>query len=513
MEGMRSATQLEHAGGPPTHRPSWWPGALVVAVAFAVSRVAAGAAGVRFDTRPLADGFQILELSELRGDLSGSLLHLHQQPPLFNLFIGLVLRAPQAWEADVFRLVYLAVGLAVALTTYAVLVGFGVRRVVAVVLTLILAVSPATVLFENWLHYDYLVVLLLCLPVLALQRYERNHRLLHAALFLGVLAVLVLTRSMFQLVWFAAWVVALAVHRQRADWKQVLVVATVPLLAIVAVYANTLRVAGTFTSSTTIGVSLAKISTFQIPDPERRAMVERGELSPMALVPPQSPVSAYTPVLPLPAPTGVPVLDDELKTFPDGTVRINYNHLLYADVSRAYLDDVKTALRTRPDAYLQGVATATEQFFRPPSDFFTLPENRAEIGAYNRLYNRLVYGVVVPGDSVSTFPDVAQQYRQGPPRTAWFSVLLYAFALVGGAAELWFGRRHRRRSGAGPLVLAYLWSTVAYVVLVSNLLEIGENDRFRLYTDPLVMLLVAALAVCWLGRRRASTAEPPTATG
>jgi hypothetical protein len=469
--------------------------------------MAVAAAGVRFDPSPLATGFQVLELSELRDDLLGSLTHLHSQPPLFNLFIGLLLRLPQTWEEPVLRLVYLGVGLALALTIFTVLVRFGLRRSVAVVLSLIVTVSPAHILFENWAHYDYLVVLLLCLPVLALQRYEESHRLRHVALFLGLLGVLVLTRSTFQLIWFLIWTAVLLVHRRRADWKQIVVVAAVPLLAIVAVYANTLRVAGSFTSSTFLGVSLAKITTFQLPEEERRAMVDQGVLSPLALIAPFTPVAGYASVLPRPPLTGVPVLDDEVKTFPGDLTFTNFNNLLYADVSQAYLDDAVRTLRTRPGAYVQGVATATEMFFRPPSDFFTLRDNRMRIGDFNRLYNRVVYGVVASGESVSVFPDVARQYRQGPPRTGWLSVLLYAVALVGGAAELWFGRR-RRRSGPGPLVLAFLWSTVAYVVVVSNLLEVGENDRFRLYTDPLVVMLVAALALTWMGRRRAVEHAP-----
>lgn len=474
---------------------------MLVVVAFVLSRLAAAAAGVRFDVGPLSAGFQVLELSELRHDLFGSLAHLHSQPPLFNLLIGLVLRVPQPWEEPLLRLIYLAFGLALALTIFTVLARFGVRRSVALVLTLLLTLSPASILFENWSNYDYPVTLLLCLAVLALQRYEDGHRLRHAALFLGVLGVVVLTRSTFQLVWFLAWAAVLVVHRRRADWRRVAVVAAVPLLAIVAVYANTLRVAGTFTSSTSLGVSLSKITTFQLPEAERRAMVDQGALSPLALIHPFAPVPVYAPVLGAPPVTGEPVLDDEVKNFPDGSRWINFNNLLYARVSDAYLDDAVRTLRARPDAYARGVATATEMFFRSPSDFFALAGNRVRLGAYNGLYNEVVYGVVASGDPVTGFPDAALRYRQGPPRTAWLSVVLYAVALVGGAAELWLGRR-RRGYPSTWLLVAFLWSNVAYVILVSNLIEVGENDRFRLYTDPLVVLLVAALAVTWMGRRR-----------
>jgi hypothetical protein len=492
----------------PAARPPWWPGAVVIVVAFVLSRLAAAAAGVRFDTGPLSAGFQVLELSELRHDLFGSLAHLHNQPPLFNLFIGLVLRVPDGWEASVFRTLYLATGLALALSVYTVLLRLGLRTWVSVVLTLVFALSPAAILFENWSHYDYLVTLLLCLSVLALQRYEDGLRLRHLVVFVGLLAILVLSRSTFQLIWFVAWAMVMVLHqRKRADWKRAAVVAGVPLLVIVAVYANTLRISGSFASSTSLGVSLAKITIFQLPEAERASMVERGELSPLALIPPFTAVPGYEGVVPAPPETGVPVLDDEVKTFANGSTWINYNNLLYAKVSQAYLDDVKRTLRARPDAYARGVASGSEMFFRPPSDFFALRDNRIQLGAYNDWYNRIVQGVVASGDPVSVFPEVTRQYRQGPARTAWLSVLLYAVALVGGAVELWFGRR-RRRSGPGLLVLAFLWSTVVYVIVVSNLLEVGENERFRLYTDPLVLLLLATVAVAWRCRRRGEISPP-----
>ncbi len=492
----------------PASRSSRW-GALAVVAGFVLSRLAAASAGVRFDAGPLRSGFQILELSELRDDLVGSLANLHSQPPLFNLFVGLVLRAPQAWEEPVLRVVYLAIGLALALTVYAVLARLGVRPVPAAALALLVALSPASILFENWAHYDYPVTLLLCLSVLALQRYEDGHRLRRAVVFLGLLGALVLTRSTFQLLWYLAWVGVLLVHRRHADWKRVGAVALVPLVAIVAVYANVLRVAGTFTSSTSLGVSLAKITTFQLPEDERRAMVASDELSPLALVPPFTPVPGYAELLPAPPVTGVPVLDDEVKTFDDGTTWINFNNLLYADVSDAYLADGLRTVRARPGAYVRGIALAVETFFRPPSDFFALSGNRAELAGFNTLYNRVVQGVVTSAEPEPGFPDVARQYRRGPARTAWVWVGLYAFAIIGGAAELWFGRR-RGPSGPPLLLLAFLWSNVVYLVAVSNLVEVGENDRFRLYSDPLVVLLLGALAVAWRQRHRIGSGDTGT---
>lgn len=499
----------EAAASQPTPRSgrsiSWRTGALLVAVGFALSRVAIARAGVRFVDIPLNDAFQLLDRGSLREELFTSLAHLHTQPPLFNLFVGLGLHAPQAWETAIFRAAYLGMGLGLALGLYAVLTRLGVRAGVAAVLSLVFSISPSVFLYENWLHYDLPVTLLLVLAVLALQRYEDGHRGRDAAVFFTVLAAVVLTRSLFHVVWLAGWVVVLVLHRRRADWRRVAVAAALPLVAVVGVYANSLRVAGSFSSSTALGVSLAKMTTFQLPEEQRQDLVARGELSPMALVEPMSPLESYREVVPFRAPTGVAVLDDEAKgiyTDPDTNevFRHNMNNLTFVDVSNRYTEDALRTMRIRPGAYVQAVLTAYDVFFRPASDYFTLRENRPQVAGLDRLYNTVLYGVVGGGEPSFVLPEARVQYRQGPGRTAWFLVVGYAVALVGGAWAIW-----RRRSGGGdgpsPLILGFLWSTTMWVMVVGNALEVGENNRFRLYSEPLVIALLAALAVMWRRRR------------
>jgi hypothetical protein len=43
------------------------------------------------------------------------------------------------------------------------------------------------------------------------------------------------------------------------------------------------------------------------------------------------------------------------------------------------------------------------------------------------------------------------------------------------------------------------------MTLLANAFEVGENNRFRFVTDPLVFAFLAALAVNWLARRRPGT--------
>jgi hypothetical protein len=67
------------------------------------------------------------------------------------------------------------------------------------------------------------------------------------------------------------------------------------------------------------------------------------------------------------------------------------------------------------------------------------------------------------------------------------------------------GRALQRRAAGGlgaggraldrpqRVVLGFLCFNIAYVALVGNLLELGENNRFRFETDPLSLCLLGLL--------------------
>ncbi len=488
-------------------------GALVVVVAFVASRVALWLAGVDFDVRPINDSFALVDAALLRDDLFTTLVNLHVQPPLFNLAVGLGLKLGPA-ALHVFHAAFLGLGLVLALGMYAALIRVGAGVALAVVATTALVLSPSVFLYEHWFHYDYPVAALLCLALVVLQRYAEHRRPLDACVFLGLLTAVALTRSMFHLAWLGAWATALVLaarHDAPRARRGVAAAAVLGVAAVAGVYANSQRVSGQFTSSTTMGVSLAKITTFQLDEEVRSDLVAQGKLSPLALVDPASPLARYRVLLSPHPPTGVPALDEPTKGSAEATTpfRSNFNNRDYAELSDRYLADAVATVRLRPAAYLQGVLGAVRTFFRPPSTFFALAGNRERVDALDR-----VYGLAVLAGTASTEqpapqpPRAAERFTPPPGGTAWLVVGAYGLALVGGA--VWVGQRLRRRRPV--LVVAFSWSTVAYVTAVGNLLEIGENNRFRLYSDPLVVVLVVAMVLAWRRRRRVAEGSHTSAS-
>src|SRR5580658_543113 len=74
------------------------------------SRAVARISGLRFDATALDWGWQQLDTRLLKERLFESLFYLHAQPPLFNLFLGLVLKAAGAWSLSAFEVLFVAMG-------------------------------------------------------------------------------------------------------------------------------------------------------------------------------------------------------------------------------------------------------------------------------------------------------------------------------------------------------------------------------------------------------------------
>src|SRR5216117_828059 len=95
---------------------------LVLVVAFITSRVFyLFYLNVRFDADPLDYFLQFADPQLLKDDLIRSIFYMHGQPPLFNLFLGLVLKLFPETYALLFHLVYLTLGLLFAISLLLVL--------------------------------------------------------------------------------------------------------------------------------------------------------------------------------------------------------------------------------------------------------------------------------------------------------------------------------------------------------------------------------------------------------
>jgi hypothetical protein len=247
----------------------------------------------------------------------------------------------------------------------------------------------------------------------------------------------------------------------------VLAAAAAPLFAVLAWYARTFVLFGSFAASTWLGMSFSKITTQQGPPRERAELVARGELSPFATVPPFRALSVYEDWIEPVRPTGVPALDEVRKS----TGARNLNHAAYVPIARRYWEDALRVLRLRPGWYARGLRTAVRNSFHPAAGGEFLQENRARLGRLVRLYDLLHAGGNAP------------------------AIVLFALLLACGLTRTAAALRRPRPASAEEATVAVLSATVLWVFVVGNALDVGENYRFRFVTFPALF----ALAAAWVG--------------
>lgn len=475
----------------------------VLTVSFALSRVGFYLAGIRYDGSVLSgtsntDMYQLVDVHLLHDQLITSVWHLESQPPVFNLFGGLVLQLPHGLQVPVEVIAFLALGLVLVLATYLLLSELGVPRWLAVVATLVLVVlSPAFVLYENWLNYAYPTAAVLTLSGLLLLRYLRTKQWGYGFGFFAVVSTVVLLNSTYQVEWLLVAVV-LAVVAGRHQWRRVLMVATIPVLVVGAWCVKDALLFGTSSTSSWLGMNLARDTLYGAPHAEIAAMVKDGTLTPLAAIPAFQGPPAYIPRFVLPSHTGTAALDELTKA--NGAP--NFNNPIYATVSSQYLRDDLAFISAHPGEYAGDVNISVRNWFTASDQNFTPFANWPRIEGYARTYDHAVEW------QPQIDPDVAivAFFNHSPPglnTLSYQAVVMFALTLLGLPILVW---RRRRDDPAMAGTLAFLWFTVGYAFVVTSLLEAGENERFRfeLGTLPLVGGIVVLIAIyrALSGRRR-----------
>ena len=479
-------------------RRNWRPIALIGGLSV-VSRVVYGLLGLRFDVSTFPSYLQFIDRELLSTRLFESLWYSHAHPPGLSFFtgVGIKLFGDQAdmFYATVFHLL----GLVLALSVFALVLRMAGSRIAAYVAAALLVVSPTFVLYENWLMYTFPAATLVAASALALGFYLDTRRIRYAVLFFSLLAVLALTRSVFHFFWCLG-VLALLLAVVRVDRRRLLLASVVPLLVVGLWYGKNYFYYGTFSASSLLGLGLSNITTLTLTREELRPLVERGELSPLALVSRYSETETLVHALPV-EPTGIPVLDTARKT--DGYY--NYDYLGLIEVNRIYTRDALTVARVFPFNYVVGILLANRLFFSPTdmNEYFS-EANRAATAPMRKLFNPLFYGarqtplyMVQPHFGFSGAPSLQVNTGFGLI-FAWILFIPYAYVK---ARQLFVnGGPIERNTG---IVIGFVLLSILYVYGVSTTLELGENYRYKFLIEPVFLALAAsAIADAAGGLRR-----------
>ncbi len=460
--------------------------ALFILILFGLARTLYFCLGVEYDVSHLRISWHIIDEELLRNDLLRSIWYLHSQPPLFNFLCGLLLKAIPDSPGTVLQPLYLLLGLVNLLAMSALMQGLGVHSAIRWLILALCAFNPSFILVENWFFYTQPLTCMMTVAAWTWMKYVKSKSSRFAFLAFFILFTMAMIRSLLHLIWYAGLSV-LALAFSGRDWKKMISITAIPGAVIFFWYFKNFVLFGTFGVSTWLGMSLAKQTTFQLSDRERRALIADGTFSPMADIRPFSKFSAYYPYLNL-RKTGIPILDQFYKS----SGSINYNNLAMVEVFRKYLRDAKWTLAHRPFSWARSQKDAWWIYFQTVSLYQFLAANRARIPFMEGLYNSCVYFQF----------SFSPQFRKGVESYFSFYTLSgsrplgFTPILLFAVATLWIPYRalmlHRRDGDDVERgTLLFIWFNVIYVAVMGNLLETGDNNRFRFMTEPISWVIFA----------------------
>ncbi len=459
----------------------------VVIALFIVSRIILYLSGISFDTNSITYGtWQLIAPDLLKNKLLESLYYLHSQPPLYNLYVGVVLKLFPENYATFFQLNFLLLGLLTHTTLFAIMRRLDVRPSIAFTLTVLMMLSPSIILYENWLSYTYVVIALLTFSTLFLLRFLQSEKFSDGLLFFLFLALIVLTRSMYHILWFGVITLLLLITRFKIR-KRILLSAIVPFLIVFAFFFKNFLLFNTFSTSSWMGMSLYEISLSRIDKKKLEPLIASGEVSPIVLVPAFWSLDHYSKFVTKTNPyPNVSVLSDSFNL-----KEANYHNYHYLEVSELYKKSAITVIKHYPMDYIKNVAISFGYYFYPASNYPLLENNSSKMFWYNKLYNHLILWTIYNPEEVDRKPPFKIEYALS---LSLLVILSFAFCTAIGLHQIWKYRKSILFS-ATPLtiVLTYIALTTVYTMLVGNLFEQGENMRFRFQTSTFCLIIFSII--------------------
>jgi hypothetical protein len=473
-----------------------------LALAFALSRLAAYVAGVAFDDWGLQYGYHFAEPELLRTRLLETLYYMHMQPPLMNLVAGIAIKLLPTDPSLALRIVILSLSLFAYICLFRLFIALEFGAKTSFVLASVVFMSPASIAYENLLFYAWPVACLMVIGAYALQRFLSAPTTMGAFAFFSVLAAVALTRS----AWHLLWVISpLAVFVSRPKLARTAIVgALIPVALVLGVYTKNLVEFGFFGASSWMWLGTSRMVMTSKPPELVERLVRDGVLPATATVGAFDSVDAQETVFPRPPLTGIPILDRREKA-PGWT---NLNHSIFAAEIWSRRQETLTVIRQFPEWYLFSWFHGVVMYFMPPTQQSGVVKMVAAMKSYDAVWNAAFYGQIPEAVFDWVLGDGPRKARYTLAQRPGYFVLvavMLAWAVAIRRFFQWCSGRYMSMLDTFEFLLAL---TCCYMAVVGTLFEAGENPRFRLDVDALLFIL-ACMAVRRLVARRGITKSPP----
>lgn len=452
----------------------------VLILIFCLSRLVFYYVGLRFDSSDME--WTWLDITLLKKSLLESCFYLHSQPPGFNFLLGLILKVAPNHLGQVFHGIFLLCSLIIYICLFRImrLRGFGFPA--SLLLSTIFIISPEALLYENWLHYTWIVATLLVLAAFCLQKYQQYYGSKYLLLFFVMIASVCTIRATYNLVYFISCGVLLLLFENK-DRKMLISCVLIGGIILSGFYLKNFVIFGVYGPSSWLGMNLWRVVRPSITMQEFDQLANQHNFPPLTQYDEFLPIWEYPPeyrIIPS-SYDGIQVLCSETKN----GVHPNRNHIGYVLISKEFLKASIKIVKTYPIPYMKRVLKGLYIYVKPSYEYCMVESNSIRISKYINFFK-----LVTPNIYITPTPTTA---RFGVHDERILPILpLFVFLLVVSLfiRAVIFGQIYKHVKGYQSIDLVSVFGvvTILYSVIISNLFEIGENNRFRVEIDPLMYL-------------------------
>lgn len=465
---------------------------LVIVFIFILSRIIFSLKGGSFLATPITFAKQYLDPVLLQNDLLRSLFYLHSQPPLFNFFLGAILKLSPI-PAITYDFIFKIVGLLIPLIFYGIFTRLGINRFVAFVATIIFMLNPTLILYENLLYYTHIEAFLILLAIFFLLNWGNGGELIYLILFWMSLLCLGMIRSLFHPAFFLITAVAGFFYLRRTYKGQrlarkLLLTSFIVLIPMFSLCIKNFCLYNFFGTSSWVGMSLwIKVNGYAPKQIEE--FYDRGLISQEAV---NAGLETFQPIRNL-------IGEDKLNNIPchhpadcnefRSSGKPNYNHVGYVFLSKQLWKDALALISYNPSlsAFYTAGSYSLMLWHSSDSVHALFMNNMWVVEKLEKLYRFLHFG----------FLGVESKYSN---HYMWWvrTIVISAVFLLFYISTL-FNLFRRDNSISPALLTVCLFCLIvhAYTLVISSLIEFGENNRFRYPVDAAFLVLAAGNIVIW----------------
>lgn len=461
---------------------------------------ARGAGIVDDDLRIL---WQMLDVRDLADSPISSVWNLHIQPPLYNLYVGLMGWAgvPIGWA--VFGLFMVSLWAMIVLLTD-LLRRWRVQPWAALVFVSIGVCGPSLLWTVGIASYEIPSAALMVFAIWAFQLHmERSSG---ASLLLLAVALTAggLTRSLLSPFWIVA-VFGIAVVARPVGTSATLRAFLVPLLLIGGVIVKNEVLFDTPTTTSWFGFNLQRGAIGPMDRDVVEARVETGDLSSIPLTQTFLPFRSYadsqgTSCL---ESSSTPALDRIRKETVGVVASLNYNHQCYLEIYDQAQSDALTLIGSEFEEYMgsrqYGLALTFASFsvgYEEPIVHATGMSQPSKT-VFDYIYPPLMLNQTVEVDTsdwtLSPFEGESYEFQFSWTLLLLSGWLLWA-ALSGASKIAAVGMSRKALWEPKDVTQVVIGLTFCAIVLSGVLFELGENGRFRAMLDPVII----SMPLAWL---------------